>query len=159
MHRAAGGDSPGSPRTPQLEALSRRLNAEVEQLRAENARLSVRATGGRLYLGSLQDTAGRLVVVVQRNSHTCCMLAHAKLARATCQKHHVYCLLLADQCSTVVVTASCLQHFLKPVAQTVVPHLDMLLCHTLLAHSMWVVRSGCHCLWPIAGRQCGEDGG
>ena len=42
VHRASGGDSPGSPRTPQLEALSRRLNAEVEQLRAENARLSVR---------------------------------------------------------------------------------------------------------------------
>jgi hypothetical protein len=44
VHRGTGSDSPGaSPRGPQLEALSRRLNAEVEQLRAENARLSVRA--------------------------------------------------------------------------------------------------------------------
>lgn len=41
-HRAAGSDSPGvSPRSSPLEALSRRLNAEVEQLRAENARLQV----------------------------------------------------------------------------------------------------------------------
>jgi hypothetical protein len=43
VHRAAGSDDPGaSPRASQLEAVSRRLNAEVEQLRAENARLSVR---------------------------------------------------------------------------------------------------------------------
>lgn len=43
VHRAAGADSPGvSPRGSPLEALSKRLNAEVEQLRAENSRLQVR---------------------------------------------------------------------------------------------------------------------
>jgi hypothetical protein len=69
VHRAAGGDSPGSPRTPQLEALSRRLNAEVEQLRAENARLSVRGSARRLHLRDVHDTAGRASSDVQCKAH------------------------------------------------------------------------------------------
>ena len=79
MHRASGGDSPGSPRTPQLEALSRRLNAEVEQLRAENARLSVRGPA-RPSRGFVRHHWPALRWCAKHSKPLHCMAVNAKLA-------------------------------------------------------------------------------
>lgn len=102
VHRGAGPDSPGSPRGSPLEALSRRLNAEVEQLRAENARLSVRGPpcspllcctlmhlqANVNYIKSLPKHAvtvtGRLQPAVQ-----CPMHAHAHSSRAQSGLQHL----------------------------------------------------------------------